>query len=187
VAHATTLAGSVTLIGWVIIYLTAPRMLRGEVGADASDTDSRVEIPVVAAALVEHRQASQVGLAETQEYRLLEIRRWGEILGAETPIEAGDVLVFAASEGGIAALWRSPLFGMPPHRLYAVTIRAGETGTLHDLEQDGSIRCSSSPARSGSAPSWSRAASPTPSRAPSATSPAGTRRWSSCSPPRPPR
>jgi di/tricarboxylate transporter len=174
VAHATTLAGSVTLIGtssnlviagiasgsgvkmtmlsfapvalpvaligWVIIYLTAPRMLHAELSAREPTLDWRVEIPVASSALVESRRAAGAGIATTLQYRLLEIRRWGEVLGAEAPIEAGDVLVFAASEEGVAALWTSPLFGMPPDRLFAVTIKVGETGTLHDLEEHGSIR-----------------------------------------------
>src|SRR5262249_24535593 len=93
----------VALVGWAIIYLTAPRMLRVELSEEAPRIDWRVEIPVESAALVENRIASRVGIAETQQYRLIEIRRWGEILSAESPIEADDLLVFAASEEGIAA------------------------------------------------------------------------------------
>jgi hypothetical protein len=32
-------------------------------------------------------------------------------------IEAGDLLVFQATEDGIAAIWRTPLFGMSAQRL----------------------------------------------------------------------
>src|SRR5689334_20435269 len=62
------------------------------------------------------------------------------MLDAETRIAADDVLVFAACEAGIETLWTSPLFGLPPHRLFAVTVKAGETGTLHDFECDGTLR-----------------------------------------------
>ena len=50
------------------------------------------------------------------------------------------MLVFAATEAGIAALWRVPLFGMAAHRLFAVSVGAGEPGTLHDFERDGTLR-----------------------------------------------
>ncbi|MBV9581967.1 MAG: hypothetical protein JO057_25585, partial [Chloroflexi bacterium] len=41
---------------------------------------------------------------------------------------------------GIGALWQSPLFGLPPDRLYTVTINADSGGAVSDLEADGSIR-----------------------------------------------
>jgi hypothetical protein len=97
-------------------------------------------MPVTAPALAEGRRASELGIVHTQEYELTGVMRWGEILNTDTPIEAGDVLVFAATEEGIAALWASPLFGMSAHRLYAVSISTGERGTLHELEEHGSIR-----------------------------------------------
>jgi hypothetical protein len=55
-------------------------------------------------------------------------------------IDAGDVLVFQATEEGIAAIWRTPLFGMSAERLYAVSVAAGEPASLHDFERDGSLR-----------------------------------------------
>ncbi len=39
------------------------------------------------------------------------MRDGGEPLAA-TDIEAGDVLVFAATESGVSALWGSPRFGL---------------------------------------------------------------------------
>ena len=48
--------------------------------------------------------------------------------------------MFAASEDGVGALWRSPLFGLAPQRLFGVTVKAGESGTLYDFEHDGSTR-----------------------------------------------
>ena len=50
-------------------------------------------------------------------------------------------MVFRATEAGIAALWASPLFGLQPHRLYAVSIGSGdENGFLTDFEEDGAIQ-----------------------------------------------
>ena len=50
-------------------------------------------------------------------------------------------MIFRATEAGIAALWGSPLLGLQPHRLYAVSIRSGdENGFLADLEEDGAIQ-----------------------------------------------
>jgi di/tricarboxylate transporter len=173
-AHVTTLAGSVTLIGTssnlviagiagqrdvdmtmlsfapvalpvalvgaAIVYLAAPYLLRGESRDREGDKEWRVEIPVTAPALAEDRRAARLGILQTQEYELAAIQRWGDTVDREAPIEAGDVLVFAATEAGVAALWRSPLFGLSPHRLYAVSVGAEERGTLHDFEQDGAIR-----------------------------------------------
>ncbi len=38
------------------------------------------------------------------------------------------------------SLWRSPVFGIPAQRLYAITVKTDEGGLLGDLEQDGSLR-----------------------------------------------
>ncbi len=174
IAHITTLAGTVTLIGtstnlliagiagkagvglsmlsfasvalpvalmgWLTIYLIAPRLLRGGAPAETTDRDWRVEIPVMSPALAEHHRAAHLGIARTQQYELTSIRRWGETVPADTRIEADDVLVFAATETGVTALWGSPLFGMSPHKLFTVSVRAGESGTLSDLEHTGSLR-----------------------------------------------
>ena len=130
----------VALVGWLIIYLTAPRMLRGHMSVEAPAREWRVEIPVAASALARNRRAASMGISATQEYELTGIERWGELLAPDTPIAEDDVLVFAASEDGVGALWRSPLFGLPPQRLFGVTVKAGESGTLYDFEHDGSIR-----------------------------------------------
>lgn len=174
VAHITTLAGSVTLIGTssnlviagiagergvemdmfsfapvalpvalvgaAIIFLTAPRMLSGTVATATEAKEWRVEIPVTAPAPAENRRAATLGIFKTQEYELVGIHRWGTTVDLDARIEAGDVLVFAATEAGIAAIWRTPLFGMSAHRLYAVSINAGDRGRLHDIEEDGSLR-----------------------------------------------
>jgi di/tricarboxylate transporter len=173
VAHITTLAGSITLIGtssnlliagiasnagvdvqmlsfapiaipvalvgWAVIYFTAPLMLRGESATEAPPKRWRVEIPISASANALGRAATNLGIANTQDYTLEKIDRWGEDLDPSTPIEDGDLLVFTASENGVRALWGSPRFGLAPHRLYEVTVSSGEHGTLHDLEQDGDL------------------------------------------------
>ncbi|MBV9354864.1 MAG: hypothetical protein JO023_04995, partial [Chloroflexi bacterium] len=174
IAHVTTLAGSVTLIGtssnlviagiasqagvqmsmlsyapvalpvalvgWLVIYLTAPLMLRGEGGTETPLKEWRVELPITRSALARDRLASELGIAETQEYVLRAIQRSGEMVSPRLAIEAGDVLVFAAAEAGIGSLWRSPLFGTPPDRLFAVTIDTDRGETLDQLEEDGSLR-----------------------------------------------
>jgi di/tricarboxylate transporter len=174
IAHVTTLAGSVTLIGtssnlliagiadtsgvnismlsfapvalpvalvgWAVIYVTAPLMLRGSRTASAASMDWRVEIPVSATALAQGRLAADIGVASTQEFRLEGIERWGERLEPAATIEAGDVLIFAATYAGVTALWGSPRFGLSPHRLFEVSVSTGEHGTLRDLEHEADLR-----------------------------------------------
>jgi di/tricarboxylate transporter len=174
IAHVTTLAGSVTLIGTssnlviagiagehgvdmgmlsfaavalpvalvgaVVIYFTSPRALRGAVDRSARTKDWRVEIPVTAPAPAQDRRAATLGIYQTREYELVGIQRWGSMIDLDERIEAGDLLVFAATEEGIAAIWRTPLFGMSARRLYAVSVSAGEPALLHDFERDGSLR-----------------------------------------------
>jgi di/tricarboxylate transporter len=174
IAHVTTLAGSVTLIGTssnlviagiarehgvdmsmlsfaavalpvalvgaVVVYFTAPRALRGAVDTTARSKDWRVEIPVTAPARAENRHAAALGIATTQEYELVDILHWGTSVGRDAKIGAGDVLVFEATEEGIDALWRTPLFGLSALRLYAVSVSAGEPASLHDFERDGSLK-----------------------------------------------
>jgi di/tricarboxylate transporter len=130
----------VALVGTLVIYLTAPRILRGTPSRMTTEKQWRVEIPVTAPAGAENRRAAALGIFRTQEYELVAIERWGESIDLDAPIEAGDLLVFAATEDGIAAIWATPLFGMSAHRLYAVTVAAGEHGTLHDFEHDGRLR-----------------------------------------------
>ncbi len=174
IAHVTTLAGSVTLIGtssnlliagiagnsgvdvkmlsfapvalpvaligWAVIYFTAPRMLRGDAGDEAPPREWRVEIPVSGSANARGRLPSMIGIARTQDYKLKGIERWGEQLPPNTKIQAGDVLVFSATEAGVRALWGSPRFGLAPQRLYEVSVGSGGHGTLRDLEHEGDIR-----------------------------------------------
>lgn len=130
----------VALVGWVMIYLTARRIGAGPPRPEAEARDWRVELPVSGAASAVGRSAASLGIGATELYRLEAIERFAEQHPPETPIQAGDVLVFAATEAGVEALWRSPVFGMPSLRLFAVTVKAGETGTLRDFTEDGSVR-----------------------------------------------
>ena len=174
IAHVTTLAGSVTLIGTssnlviagiagergvdmgmlsfaavalpvavvgaLVVYATSQGVLRGEVYTADRSKDWRVEIPVTASARAQNRRASALGISKTREYELVGIQRWGTMVAPDEPIEADDLLVFEATEEGIAAIWRTPLFGMSAQRLYAVSVSAGEPASLHDFERDGSLR-----------------------------------------------
>lgn len=173
-AHVTTLAGSITLIGtssnlviagmaeemgvtmgmfsfapvalpvalvgWAVIYVTAPRLVKKMEKRKGPEKEWRVEMPVSSSALATNRVAADMGLAKTPQYTLTGIERWGETLPPDTPIEPEDVLVFAATEAGVAALWGSPLFGLSPDRLYAVSVKVGESGTLHAFEQGDNLK-----------------------------------------------
>jgi di/tricarboxylate transporter len=128
------------LVGTAVIYLTSGRVLRGAVDTAARSKDWRVEIPVTAPAPAQDRRAATLGIYQTQEYELIDIQRWGSSVDLDERIEAGDLLVFAATEEGVRAIWRTPLFGMSAQRLYAVSVSAGEPASLHDFERDGSLR-----------------------------------------------
>jgi len=129
-----------TLVGTAVIYLTSPRLLRGSVQTAARTKDWRIEISVTAPARAQNRRAAELGIHKTREYELVGIQRWGAVVDPDERIEAEDRLVFAATEEGITAIWRMPLFGMSAKRLYAVSVPAGESASLHDFERDGSLR-----------------------------------------------
>ena len=170
IAHATTLVGSVTLIGtssnlliagiasddgihvsmlsfapvalpvclvgWVLLLLAAPRLLRGEEDTEPGLQPWRVELPISSVAIATGRRAADMRHERTQEYRLQAIMRHGELVPAAEAVEAGDRLVFAASELGVKTLWESPRFGLSPQHLYAVSVGPGEHGTLLEFEDD---------------------------------------------------
>jgi di/tricarboxylate transporter len=174
IAHATTLVGSVTLIGTssnlviagiagdrdvdmsmfsfapvavpvalvgsAIVYLLAPRLSAAAPASAAPLRDWRAELLVSAPALIDGRTAAALGVARTEDYRLTEIRRGGDVLAPDLPVAVGDRLVFEATEDGVRALWGSPVFGMPMQRLYAITVKTDEGGSLRGLEEDGSLR-----------------------------------------------
>ena len=124
------------LVGTLVIYLVAPLLLRGKVASTQPAHDWRVEIPVTAHALINGHRASTEGVARTQQYELAGIHRWGEVVDPDSEIEADDLLTFSATEAGVSALWRSPLFGHSPQRLYATTIKLAQGKTLRDFEGD---------------------------------------------------
>lgn len=173
IAHATTLAGSATLIGtssnlliaalaapsgvelsmfsfvpvavpvaivgWLVLLLTAPVMLRGRSTAADRELSWRAEIPISATANALGRTAAELGVHTTLEYELLEIRRWGRAVDADSALAADDVLVYRATEAGVQMLWGSPRFGLSPQRLYLVTVATNEQATVRDLEEDEDI------------------------------------------------
>ena len=169
VAHATTLAGSATLIGtssnlliaglaapagvgltmfsfvpiavpvalvgWLVLLLTAPLLLRGRHEAPERDSSWRVEIPLSDRANAIGRTAAEVGIDFTPDFELLEIRRWGERLDRDSRLQADDKLVYRATEPGVLMLWGNPRFGLAPHNLYAVSIATDEEATVRELEE----------------------------------------------------
>ena len=174
IAHLTTLAGSITLIGTssnlliagiagtkgvdmsllsfapvalpvavvgaLVLYFTAPRILRGQGTTEESVLDWRVELPLSGRAISIGRMPHKLGLKKTRDYELESIKRDGEYLAPDAELRAGDLLVFYATEAGIKSLWVNPLFGLEPHRLYSVSVNTGEHGTLNDFEDLGAIR-----------------------------------------------
>jgi hypothetical protein len=126
----------VCLVGWLLLLLTGPRSLRGRAAQPATEMPWRVELPVGRGAIAVGRRAADIGIARTQEFVLESIVRGGESAAADERVEAGDRLVFAASEAGVRALWDSPRFGLAPQRLYAVSVGTGEHGALRGLEDD---------------------------------------------------
>jgi di/tricarboxylate transporter len=169
IAHATTLAGSATLIGtssnlviaglaepagvqltmfsfapvavpvalvgWVVLMVAAPRMLGRRPQVQDRDLSWQAEIPIAPRALATGRTAAEIGLDSTAEFELVEIRRWGDPLDAGTPLEAGDTLVYRATETGVRTLWANPRFGLAPQRLFLVAIATNEQKTVRDLEE----------------------------------------------------
>lgn len=129
----------VALVGIVLLYFTGPRMLHGAGVRKARPRSWRMEIPIGSAALASGRRADRLGIMTTRDYRLVEVKRDGEVLATDSALAVGDVLVFEATESGVRSLWASPLFGLSPQRLFEVSVKSGETGTLHDLGRGGDI------------------------------------------------
>ncbi|ANW67922.1 hypothetical protein BCA37_20510 [Mycobacterium sp. djl-10] len=173
IAHATTLAGSATLIGtssnlliaglaapagveltmfswvpiavpvalvgWIVLLLTAPLMLRGRSESTERELSWRAEIPVTGRANIIGNSAAAVGVRTTPDFDLVEIQRWGVHVGADAPIEVGDVLIYRATESGVRMLWGSPRFGQTRQDLFAVSIATEEQATIRDLEENDDI------------------------------------------------
>jgi di/tricarboxylate transporter len=174
IAHATTLAGSATLIGtssnlviaglaapagfelkmfsfvpiavpvalvgWVVLVITAPLMLRGRAKPAERELAWRAEIPVAAGANVVGRTPAELGVRTTPEFELVEIQRWGDFVGPESVVQTDDVLVYRATETGVRMLWASPRFGHAAQALYMVSIATDETASVRDLEEEEDVQ-----------------------------------------------
>ena len=170
IAHATTLAGSATLIGtssnlliaglaaphgveltmfsfvpiavpvalvgWAVLLVTAPLMLRGRTDVPERDLSWRAEIPLSANANAVGGTAAALGIGTTPDFELLDVRRSGKKVGANTVLDNADVLMYRATEAGVRMLWASPRFGLSPQALYLVSISTDEEATVRDLEDE---------------------------------------------------
>lgn len=173
IAHATTLAGSATLIGtssnlliaglaapagvevsmfsfapvavpvaivgWVVLSITGPLMLRGRSETGGDTASWRAEIPISANANAVGRTAPNLGIHTTPVFELLEIVRRGQPVDTGTVLQADDVLVYRATEAGVRMLWASPRFGLSPQDLYMVSIATNEQSSVRVLEENDDI------------------------------------------------
>ena len=174
IAHATTLAGSATLIGtssnlliaglaaphgvvltmfsfvpiavpvalvgWAVLLVTAPLMLGGRTDVPERDLSWRAEIPLSEKANAIGGTAAELGIGTTPDFELLDVRRSGKKVGADTVLDNADVLMYRATEAGVRMLWASPRFGLSPQALYLVSITTDEEATVRDLEEDEDIQ-----------------------------------------------
>ena len=174
IAHATTLAGSATLIGtssnlliaglaaphgveltmfsfvpiavpvalvgWAVLLVTAPLMLRGRTDVPERDLSWRAEIPLSPNANAVGGTAAALGIGTTPDFELLDVRRSGKKVGADTVLDNADVLMYRATEAGVRMLWASPRFGLSPQALYLVSITTDEEAMVSDLEEDEDIQ-----------------------------------------------
>ncbi|GEE02321.1 SLC13 family permease [Gordonia spumicola] len=126
----------VAVVGVLVIAVAAPRLLAGKRAPEPTSLDWRVEIPIGETAVARGRSAEAVGMAVARDYQLDSILRDGQYLPADTELHSADTLVYRATEAGIPALWSSPHFGLQPERLYTVSVKTGETGTINDLSDE---------------------------------------------------
>jgi Na+/H+ antiporter NhaD/arsenite permease-like protein len=129
----------VCLVGWAWLLIASPRAFTAADEAPDTDQDWRVELPVAPGAIGIGRR--RVRPWDRQHPGVLAAGHpaWRRELEPDEPLAAGDVLVFESTEDGVAALWRSPRFGLSEQRLYAASIAPGERGTLGDLEAHGDV------------------------------------------------
>jgi len=173
IAHATTLAGSATLIGtssnlliagiaktygvnlsmfsfvpvavpvalagWAVLLLTAPLLERRETAAPMRELTWRAEIPLSDVANSIGRTPRELGIASTPEFELVKVKRPGEKVAIDTRLEAGDTLVYRASEAGVQMLWGSPRFGLARQDLYLVSVSSDEATAIQELQEDDDI------------------------------------------------
>jgi di/tricarboxylate transporter len=170
IAHATTLAGSATLIGtssnlliagiaktygvqlsmfsfvpvavpvalagWVVLVLTAPLLVRERPESDAPELIWRAEIPLSDVANSIGRTPGELGIERTPEFQLEKIRRPGGKVPIDSTLEAGDILIYRATEDGVRMLWGSPRFGLARQDLFLVSLSGDEATAIQDLEED---------------------------------------------------
>ena len=173
IAHATTLAGSATLIGtssnlliagiaktygvnlsmfsfvpvavpvalagWAVLLLTAPLLQRGQTEAAAHPLTWRAEIPLSDVANSIGRTAGALGIERTPEFELVKVKRIGTKVPTDTRLEAGDVLVYRATENGVRMLWGSPRFGLARQDLFLVSVACDEPTAIQELAADEDI------------------------------------------------
>ena len=170
IAHATTLAGSATLIGtssnlliagiaktygvnlsmfsfvpvavpvalagWVVLLITAPLLVRERPEAPEIRLNWRAEIPLSPTANSRGRTATELGIRNTPEFSLIQIRRMGKKIPLDSKLAAGDVMVYQATEAGVRMLWGSPRFGLARQDLFLVSISGEEATTIQALEEE---------------------------------------------------
>lgn len=129
----------VAIVGWIWLLIASPRAFSAAEDAPEKEKTWRIELPVATKANGIGRRADALGVATTQEYTLLGIRREQNMLAPEEPMAAGDTMIFDATEKGVTALWTSPRFGLAEQRLYAASVAPGEPGTIRHLESHGNV------------------------------------------------
>lgn len=173
-AHATTLAGSATLIGtssnlliaglaapagvevkmfsfvpiavpvalvgWLVLLIATPLMLKGRAEQSTRELAWRAEIPVAAGANAVGRTAAELGVRQTPEFELVEIQRWADFVEMDSVLQADDILVYRATEPGVRMLWASPRFGHAAQALYMVSIATDESASVRDLEVEEDVQ-----------------------------------------------
>jgi hypothetical protein len=133
------IAVPVALVGWLVLLVTAPLMLRGRSDAGERESSWHAEMPISARANAIGRTAAELGIQATPDFELLEIQRWGESVDSDAVIEERDVLIYRATEGGVRMLWVSPRFGQSRQDLYKVSIAADEQATVRELEENDDV------------------------------------------------
>ena len=129
----------VALAGWVVLVLTAPLLVREKPKAEAVELNWRAEIPLSDVANSIGRTAGELGIERTPEFQLEKIRRPGGKVPIGAQLEAGDVLVYRATEDGVRMLWGSPRFGLARQDLFLVSVSGDESTAIQDLEEDEDI------------------------------------------------
>jgi hypothetical protein len=129
------IAVPVALVGWAVLLIAAPLMLRGRAEQPERELAWRAEIPVEAGANAVGRTAADLGVRTTHEFELVEIQRWGALVGPDSVVQTDDVLVYRATESGVRMLWASPRFGHAAQALYMVSIATDESASVRDLEE----------------------------------------------------